>query len=80
MANFILKFPVRGINKSRLPDEQPEATSPGLNNMRAFDIADDRVRGGQRMGMAKRFATVVSKYDAGGGPIVAMCEVSVVEL
>lgn len=79
MANFILKFPVRGINKSRLPDEQPEATSPGLNNMRAFDIADDRVRGGQRGGMAKRYSEVVSQYVV-GGPIVAMCEVSVVEL
>ncbi|KKM66634.1 hypothetical protein LCGC14_1479230 [marine sediment metagenome] len=79
MANFVLKFPIRGINKSRVPDEQPEATSPGLNNMRAFDIADDRVRGGQRPGMAKRYAEVVSQFTL-GGPVVAMCEVSVTEL
>ena len=80
MANFILKFPIRGINKSRLPDEQPEATSPGLNNMRAFDIADDRVRGGQRPGMAKRYTQKIINPALGTGPVVAMCEVSVSEL
>jgi hypothetical protein len=79
MANFILKFPVRGINKSRLPDEQPEATSPDMNNVRAFDIADDRIRGGQRPGMAKRYAELVSQVSV-GAPIVAMCEVAVTEV
>jgi len=79
MANFILKFPVRGINKSRLPDEQPEATSPDLNNMRLFDTLDERIRGGKRPGMAKRYTEVVSQYTI-GGPIVAMCNVTVVEL
>ncbi len=79
MANFILKFPVRGINKSRLPDEQPEATSPDINNVRPFDIADDRVRGGQRAGMVKRYSERVSGVSA-PAPIVAMCEVSVTEI
>ena len=79
MANFILKFPIRGINKSRLPDEQPEATSPAMNNMRAFDVLDELIRGGKRPGMAKRYDEVVSQYTI-GGPVVAMCEVSVTEL
>ena len=79
MANFVLKFPIRGINKSRLPDEQPEATSPDMNNMRVFDVLDERIRGGQRPGMAKRYSQQilnVSDY----GPIVAMCSVTTVEL
>ncbi len=80
MANFILKFPIRGINKSRLPDEQPEATSPDMNNMRPFDVLDDRVRGGQRPGMKKRYSERVENPDTGFGPIIGMCEVSVTEL
>ncbi len=79
MANFTLKFPIRGINKSRLPDEQPEATSPDINNVRPFDIADDRIRGGQRSGLAKRYSEVVSQYDSGSA-VVAMCEVSITEI
>ncbi len=80
MANFILKFPIRGINKSRVPDEQPEATSPGLNNVRAFDTLDDLLRGGQRPGMKKRYSEQVTNAASGAGPIVAMCETSIVEL
>ncbi len=79
MANIRLTFPIRGINKSRLPDEQPETTSPDMNNVRPFDTLDDRIRGGQRPGMAKRYDEVVSQFTL-GGPVVAMCEVSVTEL
>ena len=80
MANFILKFPIRGINKSRVPDEQPEATSPGMNNVCPFDVLDDRVRGGQRPGMKKRYSEWVTNVASGTGPVVAMCEVSITEL
>ncbi len=80
MANFKLKFPVGGINKSRLPDEQPEATSPDMNNVRAFDTLDDRIRGGQRPAMVKRYTERVTNAALGTGPIVAMCEVSITEL
>lgn len=80
MANFILKFPIRGINKSRVPDEQPEATSPGMNNVRLFDVLDERIRGGQRPGMKKRYIQRVTNAGTGAGPVVAMCEVSVTEL
>lgn len=79
MANFRLKFPLKGINKSRVPEEQPEATSPDMNNVRAFDTLDERIRGGQRPGMKKRYSEVVSPV-ALGGPVIAMCEVSITEL
>ncbi len=80
MANFILKFPIRGINKSRVPDEQPEATSPDMNNVRPFDVLDDRIRGGQRPGMKKRYSQRVTNATSGAGPIVAICEASITEL
>jgi hypothetical protein len=80
MANFRLTFPVKGINKSRIPEDQPEATSPDLNNMRPFDVLDERIRGGQRPGMVKRYSEQVTNAGTGPGPVVAMCEVSVVEL
>ncbi len=51
MANFRLTFPIKGINKSRIPEDQPERTSPDMNNVRPFDVLDERIRGGQRPGM-----------------------------
>ncbi len=80
MANFKLKSPIRGINKSRLPDEQPEMTSPDMDNIRVFDTLDDRIRVGQRPGAVKRYATRISRYVSASGPIVAMCEVTVTEV
>lgn len=80
MANFRLMFPVRGIDKARAPHAQPEATSPDMNNMRPFDVADERIRGGQRPAMKKRYSEQVTNAASGAGPVVAMCEVSITEL
>ncbi|KKN54242.1 hypothetical protein LCGC14_0594240 [marine sediment metagenome] len=80
MANFRLTFPVKGINKSRVPEDQPEMTSPDMNNVRAFDVLDERIRGGQRPGMKKRYSEWVTNVASGTGPIVGMCEVSITEL
>ena len=80
MANMRLVFPIRGISKSRVPEDQPKATSPGLNNVRPFDVLDERIRGGQRPGMVKRYSQRVTNMAAGTGPVVGMCEVSVTEL
>ena len=80
MANFRLTFPLGGINKSRVPEDQPEATSPDINNVRPFDVLDERIRGGQRPGMKKRYSEQVTNAASGAGPVVATCEVSVTEL
>lgn len=80
MANFRLMFPVKGIDKARAPHAQPEATSPDMNNMRPFDVADERIRGGQRPAMKKRYSEEISIIAGEAGPVIAMCEVSVVEL
>ncbi len=80
MANFRLTFPIKGVNKSRIPEDQPQATSPDMNNVRPFDVLDERIRGGQRPGMVKRYSQQVIRGGYPAGPIVAMCEVSVTEL
>ena len=80
MANFRLTFPIKGINKSRIPEDQPEATSPDMNNVRAFDVLEELIRGGQRPGMVKRYDEEITIIAGEAGPVIAMCEVSVTEL
>ena len=76
---FRLTFPLGGVNKSRIPEDQPEATSPDMSNMRPFDNLDERIRGGQRPGFSKRYSQQVLN-SSNRGPIVAMCTVAIVEL
>ncbi len=76
MANLRLTFPVRGVNKSRVPEGQPEATSPDINNMRPFDVFDERLRGGQRPGLVKWSTDQIGGVDS---PIVTICTVSSAE-
>jgi len=69
-----IPFPVKGIHKGGPTSNQPVGTSPDLNNVRLFDVLDDRARGGQRPGL--------DKWGAGdqiGGaeqPVVAIISVS----
>ena len=69
-----IPFPIKGIHKGGPTGNQPVGTSPDLNNVRLFDVLDDRARGGQRPGL--------DKWGAGdqiGGaeqPVVAIISVS----
>ncbi len=77
MANLRLLFPVGGINRSRVPEEQPEMTSPDMDNVRPFDNLDERIRGGQRPGLVKwGIGTQVGSAEQ---PVVSICVVSSVE-
>ncbi len=69
-----LSFPIGGIDKGRATSEQPVLTSPDLNNVRPYDTKDNRIRGGQRPGLDKRYAQQI-----GGDtfPIVAIVSVGV---
>jgi len=70
-----LLFPFKGKHKGLPAGKQPAGTSPNLQNVRVFDVLDDRGRGGQRPGMAKKYTQQI------GGtayPIVAICSVTVV--
>ena len=77
MANMVFPFPHQGIDKGRAAYQQPESTSPNMNNMRPYDVLDNRARGGQRPGLDKW-----GNGDQIGGastPIIAICVVSTVE-
>ena len=70
-----LLFPFKGKHKGLPAGKQPAGTSPNLKNVRVFDTLDNRGRGGQRPGMAKKYT-----YQIGGTalPIVATCSVTVI--
>ncbi len=73
---FILRFPVRGIDRSRVPGAQPKDTSYDMDNMRPFDVADERLRGGQRPGLSKWSTDQIGGDEQ---PVVAIISVSSVE-
>lgn len=74
MAKLKLLFPMKGRNTNFATSQQPQFTSPFLNNVRPFDTLENRARGGQRPGLIKRFNQNL------GGPIVGMCQVTTVKL
>ncbi len=69
-----LPFPYHGIDKGRNIPDQPEHTSPAMNNMRSFDVLGNRMRGGQRPGLSKLYTQQIASV---AGPIVAICSVTV---
>ena len=76
MANLDIPFPSEGIDKGQNTSKQSPTTSPDMNNVRLYDVLDNRARGGQRPGLDKWGAGV----QIGGAfqPVVAMCTVSTV--
>ena len=71
-----IKFPLSGINKGQAAVDQPQDTSPDMNNVRPYDTLDNRVRGGQRPGLGKLYSQQISNAKM---PIVAICSVTVVD-
>jgi hypothetical protein len=53
MANFELRFPLKGINKNWANTDQPPMTTPNCKNVRPRDVSEQRSRGGQRPGLDK---------------------------
>jgi len=50
-----LRFPHKGKHSGRAVCEQPDITSPDMNNMRSRGNFDGRIRGFQRPGVNKLF-------------------------
>jgi len=69
-----LRFPYKGVDKGRALCEQPEMTSPHMNNIRPYDVLDNRMRGGQRPGLDKWGNG--DQIGAAEQPVVAICVVS----
>jgi hypothetical protein len=63
-----LDFPLQGLHQGLPAVDQPLQTSPMISNCRPTDVAEDRIRGGQRPGMVKAYSTQVG----GDHPIIAM--------
>ena len=66
------RFPIKGLHKGLAAEDQPPATSPVLQNVRAFDVSDERVRGGQRPGLKKAYDTQVG----GEHPVIGIVTIT----
>lgn len=76
MANIELQFPIMGKSEITAAAKQPQLTSPDMNNVRPQDVSENRIRGGQRPGLDKRYDEQI-----GGDPeypIVALLQVTTV--
>jgi len=71
-----IKFPLSGINKGQAAVDQPENTSPDMNNVRPYDTLDNRARGGQRPGLDKKYS---QRIGALPNPIIAITSVTIAD-
>lgn len=70
---MVIVFPFKGIHIGALPSEQPEQTSPKMQNVRPY--WKGRLRGGQRPGLKKWSDTQIGAIEQ---PVVAICSVTTV--
>jgi len=70
-----LPFPMQGKDTGRATSQQPDQTSPSLQNVRPYDTLKNRARGGQRPGLDKLYSQQIGGDTA---PIIAMVSVTVV--
>ena len=73
-AHVQFHFPMRGKNTNFAASTQPQFTSPRMINVRPREVLGQRARGGQRGGFAKQYNEDL------GGPVVAICQVTTVEV
>lgn len=72
-----LTFPMNGLNKNRAVSSQSIGTSSDLNNVRPYDVFENRARGGQRPGLNKWG----DGDDVGSGnPIVSLTSITYMEI
>lgn len=76
MPQLRLTFPMKGLNRNFAASVQPQETSPRMLNVRPREVLENRVRGGQRPGLEKKY----SQQLGAGKPVVAICQVTTVEV
>ncbi len=76
MSNVNIQFPFEGVDKGRAASNQSLTTSPDMSNMRVFDVLDNRARGGQRPGLAKRYSEQIGGAE---NPIVWIGSVATID-
>ena len=66
-----IPFPTAGLREAVAVQDQEVGSSFSLQNVRPFDISDERTRGGQRPGTALAYTTrIVGDY-----PVIAMTSI-----
>ena len=66
-----IPLPIAGLVEAVAAQDQEVGGSFNLQNVRPFDISDERIRGGQRPGTALAYTTRI----VGDFPIIAMVEI-----
>jgi hypothetical protein len=69
-------LPIKGISEGFPADKSPPLTSGYLNNIRAIDVLEKRVRIGQRPGLDKAYDQQIGGATT---PIVAICSITTVD-
>ncbi len=54
-----IQFPFQGLHQGLAAEKQPPMTTPHAKNVRAFDVTEERGRGGQRPGFVKAYTTQI---------------------
>jgi len=67
-------FPIKGLHKGFVTENQPPLTSFSMSNVRPYDSLSNRLRGGQRPGLAKWGAG--TQIGSAEQPIVSIVTVS----
>ena len=70
--------PMAGINTNWSATTQPKYTSPDMLNVRPRSVLDERAIIGQRPPMVKAYSQDLS--EGANLPVVAICQVTVVEV
>ena len=66
-----IPIPRDGLVEAIAAQDQQTATSPSLQNFRAFDSAEGRIRGGQRDGTVLAYTTRI----VGDNPVINITEI-----
>lgn len=69
-----IEFPINGLSEGLPAIQQKLETSFSLQNVRPYDVTDERIRGGQRPGTVLAYSTRV----VGNNPIIAMFQITTV--
>lgn len=67
-----IQFPFQGLHQGLSAEKQPPMTTPHAKNVRAFDVEEERGRGGQRPGFVKAYTTQVG----GAHPVLKIVTIS----
>lgn len=68
-----IQFPFRGLHQGLAAEKQPPMTTPHAKNIRAFDVEEEKSRGGQRPGLVKAYTTQIG----GAHPVLKIVTIAV---